>query len=633
MCGIGGVFVFGPANASQQGVERMGDIMRPRGPDHGHQYADTRITLLHRRLSILDLRECGNCPMPNEDGSVQVLLNGEIYNWREIRTDLESTGHRFRSQADSEVVTHGYEEWGDNIFARLRGMFAIAIWDANKERLVLARDRLGEKPLFTHSDNERLVFASSLEAIRAYDQRLHTIDTDAVACYLAHSFIPASHTIWKGAEVFPKAHYCVVSPDGVTHFERYWDFPKQLPQRVRAEKAEHDFASVLEDSVGRCLDADVPVGVLLSGGVDSSLIAALATRHSPRMPTYSIGFREDRWNELPFARKVARHIGAEHFEQVLEQGDVLRVLPFLVEQYGQPFGDASAIATHMVSLLARQQVKVCLSGDGADESFAGYWRPQAGLIAHWYSRVLPHFVRADVIPRVALRLGARGRRLYALNSLSLGGSKRSYSNSQTWFERQNEISSSSLRETPSHDRVRCRLASSERPDHTTVLQGLLFDDFQVQLSDDYLTKVDVASMAASLEIRAPFLDFRVVETAWLLPDRMKIRLGERKWLLKRLAARLVPPEVIYRKKMGFALPLDAWFRADLGQLLEILFRDSIAVSQGWINGPRVLEELRRHRETNHDRSTRLWILLWLELWFRVVATKQMDSNTDLRQLL
>jgi asparagine synthase (glutamine-hydrolysing) len=632
MCGIGGILEASNVDVQVAGLRRMGQVMAARGPDHEGLFVAPGIGLVHRRLSILDLSEQGNCPMPNEDGSIHALLNGEIYNWRELRAELVARGHRFRSMSDSEVLCHAYEAWGESMFERLRGMFAVAIWDVRCSRLVLARDRVGEKPLFVMQDAGRTLFASSVNALRAYDQCALAIDPDAIVCYLAHSFIPATHTAWHGIRVVPPAHVVTIDDSHELASRRYWRFPTRANRSVSVAVAEHQIERVLDDSVGRCLDADVPVGVFLSGGVDSSVVAALAARRCPGLHSFSVGFEEAAWSELPFARAVAERLGLQHHEVIVHPEDVLRVLPRLVWHYGQPFGDASAVPTFVVSKLAREQVKVCLSGDGGDESFAGYWRIQSGAYAARYGALVPERVRTHVVPAVAQLLGSLGRRVSAMNTLSLAAPGSGYTNSQSWHDALDEVAGPLLRAALGHDRVGCRVGGRHVRDLTAV-QCLLLDDFQVQLPDAYLAKVDVASMAASLEVRAPLLDVALLEAAWLLPDRMKLRWGCRKWLLKRIASRLVFPDVSRRPKMGFAMPLARWFAGKLGVALERLLDHSIAAREGWIEPAHVLRELAMHRAGKHDVHTRLWLILWLELWFRVVITGQLDRGADLTETL
>lgn len=619
MCGIGGQFRRTGTAADPATLRTMGEAMRYRGPDDEGVFVGPHIGLVHRRLTIRDLSSAGHCPMGTPGGGIQIVFNGEIYNWRELRADLETSGKVFKSQSDTEVILYGYQQWQEGIIARLRGMFAVAIWDAPRGRLLLARDRLGEKPLFYRTTNAGVDFASTIEALKALPVD-ETIDADAVACYLAHSFVPATHTIWSGVSVLPPAHMLTAAVDGEVKLRGYWELPRQAPRRLGAGLAEQLMEEVIADSVERCLDADVPVGVFLSGGVDSSLVAAMAARFRPQVPAFSLGFREQDFSELPYSREVATHLGLPHHVVEVDVQDVLASLPHLVVQYGQPFGDASAIPSYLLAEFARKQVKVCLSGDGGDESFGGYWRIQSGVYAHRYARVMPQALRRHVIPRLTAGLGTAGQRWAAMNQLSLATPGTAYTNSESWLIGLAEVAGTRLKPGLAHDMAACRNGRPLVESEASIVQQLLAGDYRVQLPDDYLTKVDVASMAASLEVRAPFLDQRVIEEAWVLPDRMKLHWGQRKWLLKRIAARWVPPAVIYRKKMGFAMPLVHWWRAELGDWLELLMEDSIAVEEGWIRAAPVRQMLRDHREGG-NHHTRLWLVLWLELWFRLVARR------------
>ncbi len=618
MCGIAGVVTHASTVPDHEHLRAIGEVMRYRGPDDQGTFAAQHVGLVHRRLSIRDLSPAGRCPMSSLDGRLQVVLNGEIYNWRELRSELLGAGYGFHSQSDTEVVVHGYSEWGERLIPRLRGMFALAIWDGAAERLLLARDRVGEKPLYYRVSDAGLEFASTTEALTRMGGGTQ-IDPAAIACYFAHSFIPATHTVWCGVQVLPPAHVLDFCPGGKPELRRYWDFPASRPVKVSDATALRTTEALIEDSVTRCLDADVPVGVFLSGGVDSSLVAAMAARLRPGLAAFTLGFAEQEFSELPHAREVAKHLGLAHHVLEVSVRDLIDCLPHLVVQYGQPFGDSSAVPLYLVSRLARQHVTVCLSGDGGDESFGGYWRLQAGVYAERYSRLVPEGVRRGVVPGIARQLGPLGQRWQAMNELSLARRGSSYSNFESWFRHLEQLAGPNLQPGLAHDLVACRTPSGTERPTATLTQRLLYDDFQVQLPDDYLTKVDVASMAASLEVRAPLLDQTVVEHAWLLPDDTKLRWGQRKWLLKRIAARWVPPSVIYRPKMGFALPLVHWWRGELGEWLDSLMTDSVAASSGWIRVEPVRRMLHAH-QGGEDHQTRLWLVLWLELWFRLVRS-------------
>ena len=417
----------------------------------------------------------------------------------------------------------------------------------------------------------------------------------------------------------------LLSPSQAPQLRRYWDFPLSGPARTRLKDCMQSMETVIEDSMKHCLDADVPVGVFLSGGVDSPLVAAMAARHQPGLPAFSLGFREQDFSELPYARRVAAHLALPHHMIEVGVQDLLDCLPHLVVQYGQPFGDASAVPYFLVSRLARQHVKVCLSGDGGDESFGGYWRMQSGVYAHRYAALVPSVLRGHLVAHIAPLLGGLGRRWAAMNQLSLAPPGAGYTNAESWHAQLGELAGPMLQPGWIHDRVACRTGHAMMRYEVSVVQRLLYDDFQVQLPDAYLTKVDVASMAASLEVRAPFLDQRVIEQAWVLPDPMKLHWGRRKWLLKRLAARWMPPEVVYRPKMGFAMPLVHWWCGALGDYLERLMTDSVAESEGWIRAEPIRRMLLAHRR-GENHHTRLWLVLWLELWFRLVVWRWCRSS-------
>jgi len=614
MCGIGGLLLHRSDTPSEGLLRAMTDLMRARGPDDAGVYASPHIGLVHTRLSVRDLSPTAKCPMQSADASAVIVFNGEIYNWRELRAELEAHGASFLTHSDTEVVLHGYRAWGTSIFARLRGMFAVAVWDAASQALVLARDRAGEKPLFYSPTADGIMFGSTTRLFDNAPQG-REVSAEAIACYLAHSFIPAPKTIYPSVSVLPPAHFMKISVAGATEIVRYWDFPTCRPTRSRVSTCETAVESALDDSVARCLDADVPVGLFLSGGVDSSLVAALASRHRKGLPAFTIGFGEPKFSEIPYAEQVARHLGLEHHTAAVTADDVVHWLPYLVKQYGQPFGDSSALPTYALARLARRHVTVCLCGDGGDESFAGYWRTQAHIYASRFAAAIPCPIRRHVVPSIARSLGPLGSRLQAMNILSLQPAGSGYTNSHSWYGCMAEIAGPALQHVLAIDLASMCTGRHEYRPSDTLMQRLLYDDFVIQLPDAYLTKVDVASMAASLEVRAPFLDQPVVETAWTLPDSVKLHWGQRKWLLKRVAAKLVPPATVYRPKMGFGMPLAAWFRGSLGEYLSSLLSKGLAVEAGWIRSDAVLRCLADHRR-GADHSTRLWLALWLELWFR-----------------
>jgi len=617
----------------------MSLAMRERGPDDHGIFLGVGVGLVHRRLSILDLTEAGRCPISDREGRVQVVHNGEIYNFAELREELEEKGHQFQSRGDSEVVVHGYREWGEGVFARLEGMFALAIWDVERQRLLLARDRFGKKPLYLLRKAGRLVFASTLNAIQAHEAGHLEVNQEAMECYLSHGFIPHPHTIWQHVESLPPAHYGVMEGEGNLQLQPYWQFSGQSTRKISVPEAEEQLDEVIDRSVRRRLVADVPVGGFLSGGVDSSLVMARAAEHSPRVNTFSIGFEEAEFSELPYARRVADHIGSNHHELVLDVTAIYDILPDLVWQYGQPFGDSSAIPTHIVSRLARDSVKVSLSGDGGDESFAGYWRAESGVYADYLRRLLPDPVRSRALPSLARVLEKFGQvpvaeRLKRLDHLASGAPGATYSNSESWMNTFGDLKGEFFQAPPEgHDLLACRVGKPFPDGEVGALRQILYDDFQVLLPDAYLVKVDVASMAASLEVRCPFLDRELVEMAWSLPDSMKLRGPKRKWILKRVAAKHVPEDVIYRPKLGFALPMSHWWANGLLDILSELMSESRAVARGFIQEAPVQSAIDQYGRGNHEHATRLWLILWLELWTRIVLDKNMDRASSLLEVL
>jgi asparagine synthase (glutamine-hydrolysing) len=633
VCGIAGIFHYDGRPVDPSLLASLSVLLRERGPDDEGSYADAGIGLVHRRLSIIDLSAAGRCPMANEDGSLQIVFNGEVYNYQELRPSLEASQHRFRSRSDTEVVLHAIEEWGDAALTRLEGMFALALWDGKRRRLLLARDRLGEKPLYYGATHDTVAFSSSIQAVHlALGGRL-PVDPDGIAAHLCDGFIPGPGTIWTGISQLPPAHLLWATPEGAGRPVRYWSLPAEAPRRVGVREAESRVMTCIERSVRQRLIADVPVGGFLSGGVDSSLVMAVAARQRAAIHTFSIAYEGQGAGELPFARQVAQTLGSTHHELNLTSADMLGVLPSLVWHFGQPFGDSSCIPTHWVSRLARSTVKVCLSGDGGDESFGGYRRAAVARRADLWRSVVPDLVRFRVIPSVAGTVRGTGRlakplrRLSRLNDVSTaGGAYRQ--NALSWREQIGPIGGEALIGRPG-------IVDAARPnpqeEGASLLRQALFDDLTCQLPYDFLTKVDVASMAASLEVRAPLLDHRLVEEAWRLPDHLKVRLGGGKWLLKRLAARMVPKEAIYRPKVGFAIPARAWWSGPLQPVLRVLMEDSRAVRQGWIRAAPVLESLEEHRQGKRFHETRLWLILTLELWARIVVDRSLSPDAMLQE--
>jgi asparagine synthase (glutamine-hydrolysing) len=604
MCGICGV-VSANGSVDPERVARMSATLVHRGPDSAGELADGQAALAARRLSIIDL-ETGDQPIANEDGTLHVVQNGEIYNYRELRRELERAGHSFRTHGDTEVLLHLYEQHGTGFAERLRGMFAVAIWDAPRRRLVLARDRFGIKPLYYRAVGGELAFASELRALPRGE-----IDLDALEAFLAFNSIPAPLTIFREVRKLPAGHV-LVWEDGTVRLERFAR-PAPLPERddEEAELVE-ELRSRLRDSVRAHLVSDVPVGVLLSGGVDSALLAALAAEETAEpLRTFSIGFEERSFDELADARRVAERYGTRHHELVLRP-DAALLLPALAEAFDEPFADSSALPTYLVSELAASDVKVALSGEGGDELFGGYYTYAADLLA---ARVggLARLARPVVerLPTSTAKASFDYRAKRFVRSAHLPPLERHHG----W----KEIFSPALRAELTGrrsafdpvDLLRDRYEETRGADELARLQDV---DLGVYLVDDLLVKTDRASMAHSLEARVPYLDTVVTNLALALPARHKVRGLAKKVLLRKAAEPLLPREIVRGKKRGFSIPAAAWLRGEL----EPFARETLSVDtlrrQGFFEPTVVQRLLDDHVAGREDRSRQLWGLLAFTLW-------------------
>jgi asparagine synthase (glutamine-hydrolysing) len=605
VCGICGIVATNGAAFADR-VAAMSGTLVHRGPDSFGEFCDDRIALAARRLSIIDL-ETGDQPIANEDGTLHVVQNGEIYNYRELRHELERAGHRFRTQGDTEVLLHLYEEIGNGFAERLRGMFAVAIWDARRRRLVLARDRFGIKPLYYRDVDGELSFASELRALLRGE-----IDLDALDTFLAFNSIPAPLTIFRDVRKLPPGHL-LVWEDGRSALER---FARPAPAReVRnddeAELVE-ELRSRVRDSVRAHLVSDVPVGVLLSGGVDSAFLAALAAQESAeQLRTFSIGFEERSFNELEDARRVAERYGTRHRELVLRPNAAL-LLPALAEAFDEPFADSSALPTYLVSQLAAEDVKVALSGEGGDELFGGYYTYAADLLA----------ARIGGLAQLAAPLVER---------LPMSTSKASFDYKAKRFVRAahlpplerhhgwKEIFSADARAELTGrrdsfdpvDLLRARYRETQGIEELARLQDV---DLGIYLVDDLLVKTDRASMAHSLEARVPYLDTVVTNLALALPTKHKVHGLSKKVLLRKAAAPLLPRQIAQGKKRGFSIPAAAWLRGELEPFARETLSPDVLRRQGFFEPAVVTRLIDDHVERREDRSRQLWGLLAFTLW-------------------
>jgi asparagine synthase (glutamine-hydrolysing) len=625
MCGIAGALSAAPhVPAPADAVEKFAAAMVHRGPDGFGFHVDGPVALGQRRLAIIDLSEAGRQPMLNEDGSVAVVVNGEIYNHHELRADLIAKGHRFRGGSDSEVVAHLYEEIGARTPELLRGMFAFAVWDARARRLLLARDRFGEKPLYYALRPDALVFASELAALLADPTTPATLSLESLDAYLALQYVPSPATIFQEIQKLPAGHLIDVGCGEAPRPRRYYraSFQPALAN-LPLEEAKRRVRDTVEEAVRSRLMSDVPLGAFLSGGIDSSIVVACMARASAQpVKTFSVGFRDEGavHGELPFARLVAERYRTEHHELVVEP-DMVGSLASIVRHHGEPFADTSAVPTRYLCELTRQHVTVALSGDAGDETFGGYRRYVWAHVADLLGR-LPAVPR-DLITALLARVPggtARWVREYAAH-LPAGEAAR-YLRFICHFSHaeKSALYTPALRERFAADataaRFAERLAASDAADTVTRLCEL---DVETYLPDDILTKVDIASMTWSLEARAPFCDHHVVELGASLPGSWKLhRSGGRwigKWILKQAFADLVPEPILNRKKRGFALPTRRWLAGRLHGAARDLLLSPTARQRGLFDAATVEGLLDRHRG-GEDHGERLWNLMVLETWFR-----------------
>jgi len=635
MCGIVGFKSDRDFRRLRESLPAATSSMNHRGPDDGGLFFDPKagVGLGHRRLAVIDLSEAGRQPMASADGQVQIVYNGEIYNFKEIRATLEGMGHRFRTDTDTEVILEAYREWGMDCLSRFVGMFALALWDGRIETLFLARDRIGIKPLYYYHADGILLFASELKALMAFEGFPKDIDPEAVPLFLHYQYIPAPRTVFRNTYKLLPGHYLIGVGTGMKACA-YWSLPDARRADFSGNEADavDELDRILSEAVSCRLVSDVPLGALLSGGIDSSIVAALMQKACSRtVRTFSIGFREPGYDEAPWAAQVARHIGADHTEFYVTPREALDLIPRLPEIYDEPFGDASAIPTSLVSRLARTQVTVALSGDGGDEQFAGYvryWSTEAMATAFqrlpdsmrkaigralqkvpvfWVERcylpwrdLLPQRLRVTNFPDKWQKL------VKLMDRVSL---EDLYRMSICYW------SEYDLKALCGHGPAGTQFEETFlQTEGWPILSRLMRVDQKTYLPDAMLTKVDRASMAFSLEVRVPLLDHRVVAFTSAIPDQFNYRNGKGKYLLRRLLARYVPEELFDRPKMGFGVPIDGWLRGELKDLLLDFLSPERLRKEGLFQTREVEKKIREHLSFKAYHQYRLWALLMWEMW-------------------
>jgi asparagine synthase (glutamine-hydrolysing) len=625
MCGIVGVYWRNGRPADQRLVRTMTEALRHRGPDEEGIFVDGAFGFGMRRLSIIDLKS-GSQPIGNEDGSVQVVLNGEIYNYRELAETLRRSGHALQTTSDTEVIVHLYEEHGTDLVRHLRGMFAFAVWDSTRRLLLLGRDRLGIKPLYYAHTPQGLVFASELKAILRATDVAGDIDPAAVASYLRYGYVPDPLSIFRNVRKLPAGHVLMFDGRSNPDPQTYWDPAPFFDERSDARSVDElvdELRWRLREAVRTHLISDVPIGAFLSGGLDSSTVVALmALEGGQPLTTFSIGFRERDFNELPYARIVAERFGTDHRELIVEPQSADR-LETILAQFDEPFGDASALPTYFVSMLAGREVKVVLSGDGGDELFAGYDRyavDQRRMQLGWLAETRA----ADAVRGVseALPEGTPGKNF--LFNLTLPRTERYLDEISRFGPRRLE---KILRGTAFDSAADGVAEQLDRSRHLPFLSRLQLLDIATYLPADILTKVDRMSMAHSVEARVPLLDHPLVEFAASIPSKYRLHRGQTKYLFKRAIEAFVPAETVARSKQGFAVPLEYWFRGEWHELLGDMLLARGSMAHGFFDHSYVDKAYRLYRTSRRrDVLQRLWTVLAFEVWHRHTVRASQETR-------
>lgn len=620
MCGICGVFEYNKQNIiDAASLKKMCRVIEHRGPDDEGIYADSYIGLGMRRLSIIDLAT-GDQPIHNEDESIWIVFNGEIYNFLELKHELEKKGHCFYTACDTEVIVHLYEEMGENCVNRLNGMFAFALYDLKKEKLFLARDRLGIKPLHYMIFNGKILFGSEIKSILQYPDVHRELDLSALNDFLTFEWVPAPATIFKGIKKLLPGHILTVEGSEIS-LREYWDVNYNETAKSEEQIAQ-EILKILEKSVQLRMISDVPLGAFLSGGIDSSAIVALMSKLSDQpVKTFTIGFSEESYNEVEYARKIAEQFGTEHREKIIEP-DAIDLMNKVIKNLDEPFADVSTLPTYLVSEFAREHVTVVLTGDGGDETFGGYDQYQANQMMNTYQK-LPNFLIKKTIPSVAKRLKPSPQKKGMKNKIKRfvdGASQPDRFEHMRWMiyytedEKQTLFSShvlKNLNNIDSYGSVRTYFENNKGKDR---LAKALYLDTKLYLVDDILTKVDRMSMANSLEARVPLLDHTFVEYVATIPSSMKINKKTRKYIFKKAMGKTLPSDILKRGKQGFSIPIKNWLRSELKDLMEDVLNKKRIKEEGYFNYDYIEKLKKGHLEGKYDHWHKIWALMCFEMW-------------------
>lgn len=625
MCGICGIVNRKESQPSEKTVRAMCETIRHRGPDEDGFFSDAFASLGMRRLSVIDLKT-GTQPMSNEDGAIQVVYNGEIFNFPDLRAQLELKGHLFHTQSDTEVIPHLYEEYGEGFPRHLNGMFGIALWDTRARKLMLVRDRMGVKPLYYAPYPDRIVFGSEAKAVLAAPNVSRDIDLFALNQYLTYDYVPPPRSIYRDIRKLAPGEL-LIWRDGVVDVRRWWDPPADPPGRMSEEEAAGKLHELIRDAVRIRLISDVPLGVFLSGGVDSTTTAAFAAQFSPHIKSFCIGFTEPTFDESAFARRAAAALGTDHHEDIMSLSTALSLLPDIFNRLDEPICDPSVLPTYMLSRFTRGHVTVSLSGDGGDELFAGYPTYQAHKIHAAYHR-FPSLLRAPFEAGVSL-LPASERNMslgFKLRKFIGGAGHTALDRHFIWLgafsprEKQDYLSPAFLNTVREQDVFEpARAAVGPRASWPDI-DVAMFLDQRYYLGENLMTKVDRTSMMHSLEVRTPFLDYRVVEFAAKIPTRLKLNRFKTKYILKQAVRPDVPGFVLDRKKKGFGIPLTAWIKKDIREEIETALRPEKLRAEGLFNPEAIRVTLEQHLSGKVDQRKKLWSLYvfqkWKETWAR-----------------
>ncbi len=630
MCGICGI-VSKDKQVSQSVIQKMASVMDYRGPDDEGYSFFGNAGLGHRRLSVIDITG-GHQPMSNEDGTLFLVCNGEIYNFKQLRDLLENKGHRIKTRSDNEIILHLYEEYKTECLKYLRGMFAFGIWDNRKKTLFLARDRLGKKPLVYSLYNEDLYFASEIKALLEVNEISREIDHTAIDLYLAYQAIPSPYTVFKKIKKLPPGHF-LMWKSGTINIEKYWqiDFTKKLKLSDENQYMEAMWEKLKESTKIRMV-SDVPLGAFLSGGIDSSTIVGLMSEFSDHpVKTFSVGFEESDFSEIQYARVVARRFNTSHNEFIVKP-DIISILPKLVWHYNEPFGDSSMVPTYYVARETKKYVTVALNGDGGDENLAGYTR-------YWQTQVLEKifniykknpFLRKEILKFFVRQYNRHPSSTFNriwkwLDDVEKSGFDYAYARRLIAFSNdlKNKFYSEEMKEKVQNSDCLALVRDiwSSAGD-ICLLEKMLATDFNLYLPDVLMVKMDIACMANSLEARSPFLDNEFVELVASFPADLKVRRMTSKYILKRKLKGFLPEEIISRKKMGFGIPVGRWFRKELKQFVNEILLDNASLSRGYFDPQAVMKMVEDHTSGRIDHTSRIWLLIILEMWHKIVVDRK-----------